>query len=87
MRLTRRTLLGGGLSAAVWAALRGPSEANAPAQDSDGFRVVEAGPASAESLGASARALGYGGATPGPLLRAKLGETLKVRLVNRLSEP
>ncbi len=87
MSLARRTLLGGGLSAAVWAALRRPSEANAPTEASDGFRTIEAGPASAPLLAAPAQPLGYAGATPGPLLRAKLGEALKVRLVNRLSEP
>ena len=88
MTLARRTFLGAGLSAAVWAWRRAP--VNAANEPAEGFRVIEAGPASAELAPAPAKpvqALGYGGATPGPLLRLKLGETLKVRLVNRLTEP
>ena len=34
-----------------------------------------------------ASALGYDGTTPGPLLRLRAGEALKVRLVNRLAAP
>lgn len=86
MRLGRRSFLGGGLSAAVWAlAARPAASVEAP----DGFRLLEAGPASAKLAAAPAeptRTLGYGGATPGPLLRLKLGEALRVRLVNRLDE-
>ena len=88
MTLARRTFIGAGLSATVWAWRQAP--ANAANEPTDGFRVIEAGPASAQLAPAPAapvQALGYDGATPGPLLRLKLGETLKVRLVNRLTEP
>jgi FtsP/CotA-like multicopper oxidase with cupredoxin domain len=86
MTLARRTFVGAGLAATLWAWRR----ADAADQTPDGFRVVEAGSAPAQLAPAPAapiQALGYGGATPGPLLRVKLGETLKVRLVNRLTEP
>jgi len=87
MSLGRRSFLRGGLSATVWAlaARRATSE-----ETPNGFRVLEAGPASAQLAQGPAgptRTLGYGGATPGPLLRLKLGETLRTRLVNRLDEP
>jgi FtsP/CotA-like multicopper oxidase with cupredoxin domain len=42
---------------------------------SDGFRILRARPE------------GYDGAIPGPVLRVRRGEELKVRLVNELSEP
>jgi FtsP/CotA-like multicopper oxidase with cupredoxin domain len=88
MALARRTFLSAGLAAAAWVWRQAPARAaNEPA---DGFRVIEAGPASAQLAPAPAapvQALGYGDATPGPLLRLRLGETLKVRLVNRLTEP
>src|SRR5581483_1929097 len=86
MSLGRRSFLCGGLSATVWALAARPAASDAL----DGFRVLEAGPASAQLAPAPAgptRTLGYGGATPGPLLRLKLGQTLKARLVNRLDEP
>jgi FtsP/CotA-like multicopper oxidase with cupredoxin domain len=89
MTLARRAFLGAGVSATLWAAL--PSRAaNAPAPTPENVHIVEAGPAAAQLITAPAaptRALGYAGTTPGPLLRLRLGETLKVRLVNRLAEP
>lgn len=87
MSLGRRSFLCGGLSATVWALAARPA---ASEETPDGFRVLEAGPVSAQLAPApagSTRTLGYGGATPGPLLRLKLGQTLKARLVNRLDEP
>jgi FtsP/CotA-like multicopper oxidase with cupredoxin domain len=84
--LTRRALLGGCLSATLWSSWRSPSLAS---ETPDGFRLIEAGQISTQLAPghAATQALGYGGATPGPLLRVKLGETLKVRLINRLAEP
>jgi FtsP/CotA-like multicopper oxidase with cupredoxin domain len=89
MSLARRAFLGGGLSATIWALRPGSGAADSP-KAADEFRILEAGPATARLLPESApetHALGYGAATPGPLLRVRLGETLKVRLVNKLSEP
>jgi FtsP/CotA-like multicopper oxidase with cupredoxin domain len=50
----------------------------------DGFRVLRAQPTTTRGE----RPLwGYGAAVPGPTLRCKRGEELRVRLVNDLSEP
>ena len=75
-----------------WAAFGGPGVAQpAPARSSaDGFRLFEAAPAQAQILpppAPAADALGYDGATPGPLLRLRKGEEVKLRLINKLSEP
>ncbi len=60
----------------------------ARAQDSDGFRVLEARPGTANLTPDSETAiLGYDGAVPGPVLRLRKGEDLKVRLVNKLDQP
>ena len=84
---TRRAFLGGGLAAATWG-LSGRAETPAPA--ADGFLPFEAGPshlALAPAPAEPASTLSYAGATPGPLLRLRKGEDLKLRLVNRLAEP
>ncbi len=84
---TRRAFLGGGVAASFWAWRRA-----AVAQGStppDGFRLLEAAPASVRFAAPPAPAtalLSYNGASPGPLLRLRKGEELKVRLVNRLGE-
>jgi FtsP/CotA-like multicopper oxidase with cupredoxin domain len=88
MILSRRTFLGGA-SATLWIAPPLGSAA-APAPADNDFRDLTAGPASAQIAGPPARptsALGYQGATPGPLLRFRHGETVKVRLVNKTDEP
>ena len=90
MMLARRAFLGAGASAALWAIDPLRASAAEPTLAPDGFRVIEAAPTAVQLLAAptaKTRALGYDGATPGPLLRLRLGETLKVRLVNRLAEP
>jgi FtsP/CotA-like multicopper oxidase with cupredoxin domain len=67
----RRLLIGAG-AAAVCSAMPAASRAEtAP----DGFRILHAG------------AAGYDGAAPGPALRVKRGEELRLRLVNDLPEP
>jgi FtsP/CotA-like multicopper oxidase with cupredoxin domain len=81
MNFSRRAFLGAA-AATLWVVSSRKAGAAEPALAPDGFRVIEAGPLSAQR-----RALGYAGTTPGPLLRLRLGETLKVRLVNRLAEP
>ena len=92
MNVDRRRILRTGVSAWLWSAAGagGSAEFAAPRLSPDGFRLFEAGPAKAQLLGAPAPAsdaLGYEGQTPGPLLRPGRGEALKLRLVNRLSEP
>ena len=77
-RLSRRSFLIGTGCAAVSAG------ATARAQvGSDEFRVLRA-----QALSSSTRpTLRYNGALPGPTLRMKRGEELRVRLVNELAEP
>jgi FtsP/CotA-like multicopper oxidase with cupredoxin domain len=92
MNSDRRQALRAGISASLWAALGGCGFAQPAAQRiaADGFELFEAGPANAQILAAPApptAALGYEGATPGPLLRFRKGEELKLRLSNKLSEP
>ena len=82
-RLTRRCFLAG-----VGAAVGGfctPSHVRAQTA-SEAFRVLRAHPAGASASGAGA-ALRYDGSLPGPTLRARRGEELRVRLVNALAEP
>src|SRR3972149_6330597 len=55
----------------------------------DGFRVVRLRPGTAALRGAdqpSTGIWGFDGAVPGPLLRVKRGEEIKVRVVNELPE-
>ena len=88
MNLTRRALLHGGFSAAAWGL--GPLRADTPAPWSDGFLAFEAAPsrlALAPPPAEPAATYSYAEATPGPLLRLKKGEELKLRFVNRLAEP
>jgi FtsP/CotA-like multicopper oxidase with cupredoxin domain len=88
MNPTRRAFLHGGLAAAAWGL--GPSRAETAVRGSDGFLVFEAAPsrlALAPPPAEPAPTLSYAGATPGPLLRLKKGEEVKLRFVNRLAEP
>jgi FtsP/CotA-like multicopper oxidase with cupredoxin domain len=82
-RLTRRCFLAGVAAAAGdFGTLR-----HAGAQTvSEDFRVLRAHPVGAGASGAGP-ALRYDGSLPGPTLRAKRGEELRVRLVNALAEP
>jgi FtsP/CotA-like multicopper oxidase with cupredoxin domain len=84
MRLRRRTFIGSVL-ATLLAAPR-PSHA----QEKDGFTLLEARPGAIPLLPAPApptRVWGFSGNVPGPLLRVKLGQEIKARLVNRLDQP
>jgi FtsP/CotA-like multicopper oxidase with cupredoxin domain len=56
----------------------------------DGFRVIRARPGSVRLRGpdqAATAIWGYDGTVPGPLLRVKRGEEIRVRLINELPEP
>ena len=86
--LTRRTALGGGLAAAAWRIV--PARALEPAPAPDGFLLFDAAPSRLALIpppAEPAAALSYAGATPGPLLRLKKGEELKLRFMNSLTEP
>jgi len=88
MNLTRRALLRGGFAAVAWGL--GPLRAETPAPGPDGFLAFEAAPSRLPLVpppADPAATLAYAGATPGPLLRLKKGEELKLRLVNKLGEP
>jgi FtsP/CotA-like multicopper oxidase with cupredoxin domain len=85
MRLNRRCFLSSA------AAILVPFSTRAAAQNtSDGFRVLTAdkieialGPAAAQKT----LACGFAAQVPGPLLRYKKGEEIKIRLVNGLDQP
>jgi FtsP/CotA-like multicopper oxidase with cupredoxin domain len=83
--LTRRALVGGGLGASLWA-WKGGAFADSPA---DAPRRLEAAPCRAQIAAPPAPStllLSYNAATPGPLLRLRRGEEIKLRLVNRLED-
>lgn len=48
---------------------------------------LEAAPVQVPLAGRQASALGYNGGVPGPTLRLRAGDVLKIRLVNRLAQP
>jgi FtsP/CotA-like multicopper oxidase with cupredoxin domain len=84
--LSRRDLLIGAPSAASAAALA----TRLRAETADGFTVLRAeiGEARPDGPDQPARPIWrFGGAAPGPLLRVRRGDEVKVRLVNALSEP
>jgi FtsP/CotA-like multicopper oxidase with cupredoxin domain len=86
---TRRTVLGGGLAAAVWR-LGARAQADTPAPAAESLLHLEAaaarlqfGPSTAEPAAAYA----YAGAIPGPLIRLRQGEELGLKFANNLAEP
>ena len=81
MKLTRRNL--------VASALLLPAVARAQTPD-PAFRVLEAREGALRlrpEPAATTAVLGFDGQVPGPLLRVKHGEELRLRLVNRLAQP
>jgi FtsP/CotA-like multicopper oxidase with cupredoxin domain len=83
--LTRRRVLTAGVAATFVPLLR-----TRAASQGDGFRTLTARPGHARLRGADTEATaiwGYDGTVPGPTLRLKRGEELKVRLVNGLAQP
>jgi FtsP/CotA-like multicopper oxidase with cupredoxin domain len=86
--LSRRRFLAG--SALVVSCSTLTARAQSPAAVPDGFRVLHARPGSADLHGdgrPTTPIWGYDGTAPGPLLRVRRGEDLRVRLVNELPEP
>jgi FtsP/CotA-like multicopper oxidase with cupredoxin domain len=83
----RRFLIGAGLSVACPAAAN-PARAEPADPTASGFRVIRARPSSARRHANGDIAIwGFDGVVPGPTLRARRGEELKVRLLNELPEP
>jgi FtsP/CotA-like multicopper oxidase with cupredoxin domain len=89
MTPTRRIVLSGGLSAAVWR-LGAHARAEAPAAAAHAILDFEAAPARLQVASAPAEpttAYAYGGAIPGPLIRLRQGEELRLMFANKLAEP
>ncbi|VTZ26394.1 Multicopper oxidase type 3 [Methylocella tundrae] len=84
--ISRRRLLGSGLAISLFDC----SARGEPAAGQDGSLILEAAPGSLRLLpepAAPTPVLAFNGAVPGPLLRCKKGEELKIRLVNGLEQP
>ncbi|MGO9673335.1 MAG: multicopper oxidase family protein [Methylocella sp.] len=83
-----RSSLGSGLAISLFD-LPALSARAAPTPDADGFMVFEAAPKTLRLLpepAAETPVFAYDGAIPGPLLRIKKGEEVKIRLVNQLAQ-
>ena len=86
--ISRRQVLAG--TALAVTCLNLPTRAQSPNVAADGFRVLRARPGTAVLHGEGRPPTpiwGYDGTAPGPVLRVKRGEELRVRLVNELPEP
>ncbi len=89
MTPTRRIVLGGGLTAALWR-LGARARADTPAPLAEGILNFEAAPARLQLAPAPAEpaaACAYAGAIPGPLIRLRQGQELRLKLTNKLAEP
>jgi FtsP/CotA-like multicopper oxidase with cupredoxin domain len=86
---TRRVVLGGGVAAALWRlGARARADNSTPAAED--ILSFEAAPARLQLAPPPAEptaAYAYVGAIPGPLIRLRLGEELRLRLANKLAEP
>jgi FtsP/CotA-like multicopper oxidase with cupredoxin domain len=83
--VSRRSFVAGAAAAAADCGLLPGARAQTA---SDGFRELRARPLGAGHEAQSATSLlGFDGAVPGPILRVKRGDELRVRLVNELAEP
>lgn len=87
----RRVLAGAGASVTLLAlpTLAARAAGEAKPETADGFRLLHARPGEARLRGpneAPTPIWGYDGMAPGPTLRVKQGEPLKVRLVNNLEQ-
>ena len=85
MRLNRRVFLGSTMACLL------PADLRAATQDSpEGLRILAVGKARHPILPAPAATtagFGFGGQVPGPPLRYKKGEEVKIRLVNAIDQP
>jgi FtsP/CotA-like multicopper oxidase with cupredoxin domain len=84
--LTRRRLLAGVATTLVWLPARA-QEQTRPTVAEDGFRLLRAGVANLPAKGQNRAPIamcGYDGVSPGPVLRVKRGEQVRVRLINGL---
>ncbi|WP_158808398.1 multicopper oxidase family protein [Beijerinckia sp. L45] len=92
MSIDRRLFLGGAAATVVVLPVATSTEA-AVLKDKvadDGWTILEARPGSlrlASDPAGETAIWGYGGRVPGPLLRIKKGDELKVRLINKLTQP
>jgi FtsP/CotA-like multicopper oxidase with cupredoxin domain len=85
---TRRMVLVGGLAAALWR-LGARARGDTPAPPAEGVFNFEAAPARLQLAPAPAEpaaAYAYAGAIPGPLIRLKQGEELRLKFANKLAE-
>jgi FtsP/CotA-like multicopper oxidase with cupredoxin domain len=83
---SRRRFLGSSLAISLFEL---PAHAE-PAINADGFFVLEAAPKTLRLLPEpvpETPVFAYNGAVPGPLLRFKKGEEVKIRLINKLPQP
>ena len=88
MRLHRRAFVGSIVATLFAGEPRSWAEGTtAPAEGADGFTLLEARPGAATLLPAPAaeqtKIWGFSGDVPGPLLRVKLGQEIKARLVEQ----
>ncbi len=90
--ISRRHWLAGAGASVAMLSLPLPARAQnkaGPGPDTDGLRVLHARPGEARLRGDDAAATpiwGYDGQSPGPTLRVKQGDELKVRVVNDLAQ-
>ena len=88
-RVSRRVFLGQSLGQSLASVLTLPARSE-PVSQRDGFRVLEARQGRLQLLPEPSKETavwGYNGEVPGPLLRFKKGEEVKIRLVNTLDQP
>jgi FtsP/CotA-like multicopper oxidase with cupredoxin domain len=78
--MTRRRLLAGVAATLIMLPARSRGQ---PSGAADGFRLLRAGPLAARTDATGL--FGYDGGSPGPVLRVKRGEEIKVRLINELT--
>jgi FtsP/CotA-like multicopper oxidase with cupredoxin domain len=86
---TRRIVLGGGLAAALWR-LGARARADAPAPAAEGILNLEAAPSRLQLFpppAEPATAYAYADAIPGPLIRLRQGQELRLKFTNKLAEP
>lgn len=84
---SRRTILRGAVGLLAARATSTSVASPSPAPDQTIDVTLEARPATVQLDGQAVELLTYNGGFPGPLVRAREGERLRVRLVNRLDEP